>query len=444
MQSIRKRISRPYMFIIILIPLTTIILFNLIVSYSSKEKATKDLKQAVLEITQNIQKDNMQNILSLIKNQSHTNSAELILFNNNGELTKLFDLRESFITQELAHLAYQEVKSLTQGEIGSFRYYNDVYYVAGVDYEKKMRTDKVVYISKGLILDDFVKTVNLVLIFISTIITVLALFISNKVTNSVAQPIERLTSVVENIKSDELIIIDDTSNSLELQKLTSEINLLNRRIYYFNQSQKTFLHNASHELRTPLMSIQGYADGIEMGIFEDARGTAHLISNQSKRLTKLVDSLLLLARAENFHARKKLERVNLSDCLLALIDEYNGYAFSNNINISSDLIQNVYVNSNIELLQGCIGNIISNAIRYAKTHVYISLMLKDDTATVTVKDDGNGVSNVDKIFDKFIKGEDGNFGLGLSIAKTSADIMNAKIKIDNDNGAVFQVIIPKC
>ncbi len=189
------------------------------------------------------------------------------------------------------------------------------------------------------------------------------------------------------------------------------------------------------------MSIQGYADGIEMGVFSDAKGTAHLISNQSKRLTKLVDSLLTLARAENFSINKKLEKMNISNTLIEMLNTYNGYAVNKKIKIETDINKDIFSNANSELLLSSVGNILSNVIRYAENTVKISLTKKDGKAIITVKDDGKGIENLDKIFERFSKGEDGNFGLGLSIVKTSVEMMNGAIKAFNDSGAVFEIIL---
>lgn len=113
--------------------------------------------------------------------------------------------------------------------------------------------------------------------------------------------------------------------------LLSEFNKMNKRRYTVHNYQKIFLQNASHELRTPLMNIQGYADGIELGYFKDTKATSKLISEQSKRLTKIVDKLLTLARVENFDTSAQLENINISNCLHEILNEYKAYAFNNNI-----------------------------------------------------------------------------------------------------------------
>lgn len=466
MTTIRKRISRPYLVIIILIPIMILVLFNIIVSFYIKSQAEEDLQNAVLEIAEQLEDNNAltesenryfeagfglqnkwfdrnsnsSNIASIINNKSYTTSAELVVYDVNGNLSEIFN-NDTFITDDLAGLVYGESEKTTQNEIGSVGFDGDTYYFIEVEYNGRNMSDKILYITKGLIIDEFVDTINMVLVIISVIITLVALIISSRVTNSIAKPIERLTTLVGNIKSDELATIDIESDNYEIKQLTHEINQLNKRIYHYDKSQKNFLHNASHELRTPLMSIQGYADGIEMGVFEDYKNTAHLISEQSKRLTTLVESLLKLARAENFSTNKKLEQLNISDSMIDLINGYNGYAISQNIEIKADITPKIFAKGNFELLQACAGNIISNAIRYANEKVCISLKTKDGKCVIKIQDDGKGVENLDKIFDRFSKGEDGNFGLGLSIAKISAEVMNGHIAVHNDNGAVFEITI---
>ncbi len=302
-------------------------------------------------------------------------------------------------------------------------------------------TEKMVYVTQGLVLDTFITTVNVMLLLVSAVITGIALLVSTRVTNAIAKPIERLTALVETIQSDELLVIDDKSDSLELHCLTAEINALNRRIYEYNTAQKSFLHNASHELRTPLMSIQGYADGIAMGVFTDYQGTSLLISDQSKRLTKLVDGLLTLARVESFHTNKKLACINLSDSLLELLNGYRGYASQQKIALQTAIAPEVWALASDELLSGAVGNVLSNAIRYAKTAVHISLQTQGKQAVITVRDDGDGIADVERIFDKFVKGEDGNFGLGLSIAKSSVQMLHGQMRVWNDGGAVFEIIL---
>ncbi|WP_409969180.1 HAMP domain-containing sensor histidine kinase [Bengtsoniella intestinalis] len=499
MTTIKRKISRPYLAIIVAIPVTIILLFNLLVYYYSQRQAEEDLLAAVDSVYAGIQDDDLLGMVSILKNYENSSSTEVIVYNGLGELSPIFNQYSSFVNDEIASLAYGAISGLAEGEIGYFNYDGHKFYAVAVAYidedtedtieqtpsndrtpivankpqigtgilaERKNQTTEttpqvetvvddatpptefntytgntLVYVSKGMVIDEFVSAINFLLLLISGIITLIAIFISTRISRSIAKPIERLTAMVENMKADEIVAIVEENDCVELQKLSTEINALSRRLYHFDQSQKKFLHNASHELRTPLMSIQGYADGIEMGVFEDAKGTAHLISDQSKRLTRLVDGLLTLARTENFNANKQLEKISLSNGLLDLLSGYTGYAMSQNIEIHHHIAPDIMVMGNQELLTSSVGNIISNGIRYATSAVSLSLKAEGKRAIITVRDDGKGIENIDHIFERFSKGEKGNFGLGLSIAKTSVEMMNGQIKAYNDQGAVFEIAL---
>jgi signal transduction histidine kinase len=411
------------------------------ISFFSKEWAKNDLIHMANSISISLRGDekNLNRVIPIINATKGSSTVEVLFLNQSRRISRFAYNADSFVDDKIAEQAYDKISNLPIGTVGSFSVDGDVYYLIEIEHDSMATFDRVAYISRGLPLDDLVTNINLVLFSITLIVIVTAILITSKVTRSIAKPIEYITHSIENMKSDDVLEINEKSDSVELRKLINEFNAMSKRIYKFQQSQKTFLSNASHELRTPLMSIQGYADGIEMGVFNDYKSTAHLISDQSKRLTKLVDNLLILARAENFNANKNLEKLNLSNCLYEILNRYKGYALTNHIELKIDIDANIFARANDELLTGSAGNIISNAIRYAKTAVSISLKEKYDIAVITIADDGIGISNIDNMFQRFSKGEGGKFGLGLSIAKASVDAMNGKIKVYNRGGAVFEI-----
>ncbi|OOB80280.1 MAG: hypothetical protein BEN19_05795 [Epulopiscium sp. Nuni2H_MBin003] len=441
MLTLRQKITRPYVFIIISIPLTIIIIFNIIVAYYKITTAEEDLSAQVTQVAEHLQDSSMQirDFMHLLRiSPNSTNQIELIIYDTKGEFLRYLDTPDTFINQEIARLAYNSILNSSSGDMCIINYDNQKYYAMEVILTDSLG-GKIIYITQGLIIDDFVWMVNIVLCLVSTFVMLVAIFVSNRVTTSITKPIENITALIENMNSFEVLTIDTKSDSIELQKLASEINLLNKRIYDFQKSQKLFLQNASHQLRTPLMSIQGYADGIEMGVFKDTKATAKLISNQAIKLTSLVNSLLSLARAENFKENQTFEVLNISVFLEELITELTPIT---NIDIISSIAEDVCCLANSELLNGSIGNILSNAIRYAKHQIHVTLNKQDANAIIIIKDDGDGVALEDDIFERFVKGEHGNFGLGLSIAKTAISALSGNISVTNDNGAVFTIIFP--
>lgn len=91
-------------------------------------------------------------------------------------------------------------------------------------------------------------------------------------------------------------------------------------------------------------------------------------------------------------------------------------------------------------------NILTNAVRYARKTVRIEVAVKDDKVHISVSDDGDGIDEKDMphLFERCYKGKGGHFGLGLSIAHTTALAMNGELAAANkqNGGAVFTVILP--
>jgi signal transduction histidine kinase len=100
--------------------------------------------------------------------------------------------------------------------------------------------------------------------------------------------------------------------------------------------------------------------------------------------------------------------------------------------------------SNEELLEKILGNIISNAIQYARTHVVIDVMQTESETQIRIQDDGPGIpeTQLPHVFDRFYKGNNGNFGLGLAIAATATTLIGGKLTAENhSNGAAFVMVL---
>lgn len=218
---------------------------------------------------------------------------------------------------------------------------------------------------------------------------------------------------------------------------------MSQRLKAYDNTQKQFLQNASHELRTPLMSIQGYAEGIENNIISDYKSAATIIKKESIRLNSLVTELLTLSRIENQTYKHDFTLQDVSNLLLDYIQRINGLAMKENIEIKPKLQENLCVKIDESLFSQSIINIISNCIRYAKNIINIETFAENNNVIITISDDGEGFSNEDlpHLFERFYKGNKGNFGLGLAISYSAIKYMKGDLLAYNDNGATFKIIL---
>ncbi|EGY79937.1 sensor histidine kinase [Peptoniphilus indolicus] len=204
----------------------------------------------------------------------------------------------------------------------------------------------------------------------------------------------------------------------EFESVVDTIDNMSNLIDKSENLQKSFFQNASHELRTPLMSIQGYTEGIMHGVIDKEKGLG-VIYKQSKKMSRLVDDILYLSK---FETKELDEReVDISD---VIYESSNNISVGNNKDISFkiDLDDDLKIIGDEELIEKVFDNIISNAYRYAKTTIKISGFKSENMIKIDIVDDGNGIepTEIEHIFERFYKGKEGNFGIGLSIVK---DIM---------------------
>ena len=264
----------------------------------------------------------------------------------------------------------------------------------------------------------------------------------------VAKPLKRLSQGVEAIGSGSFIQLEPAFRVRELEDVRQATNEMSRRLQQAEQTQRDFLQNVSHELRNPLMSIGGYAQGIEHGVFSSPQEAAHTIVVESKRLTELVSSLLTLSRLENETAPHPLEEVRLTDPIQDTLDRISGTAMQRGVTLElAPFSKEIQVYGDEELICKVLENLLSNGIRYAASRVSISVSQETESVKIQVTDDGPGISAQDMphIFERCYKGAGGHFGIGLAIAAASAAQMHGTLCVENapEGGARFELQLRK-
>ncbi|MDO7868839.1 sensor histidine kinase [Nocardioides jiangxiensis] len=219
------------------------------------------------------------------------------------------------------------------------------------------------------------------------------------------------------------------------------------------QQVRQFVADASHELRTPLATIQGYA---ELGLRPDAdpERVLHVlgkVQGESRRMTSLVEDLLLLARLD---AGRPLARedVDLTHLVLEAVGDARVVAPDHRWKL--DLADEaVVVPGDAQRLHQVLANLLANARRHtpAGTTVTVAAWRSADGATVTVHDDGPGVpvELQPSLFERFTRGDasrtrdSGGAGLGLSLAHAIATAHSGTLSCDSRPGSTtFTLTLP--
>lgn len=221
--------------------------------------------------------------------------------------------------------------------------------------------------------------------------------------------------------------------------------------------KEEFMSTVSHELITPLTIIKGGLDNINLGfvgpVTPKQKEILFSVSKSIDRLARIIADILSLSRLESKHVELKCQATNLKSLIREVISVFDHEAKEKHILLEEDIPSSVEVFVDSNKLVQVLNNLISNALRYAKTKIMITCQPIDQMMSVRVIDDGPGLSQEDqaKLFNKFVQinrpeGGEGykGTGLGLAICKEIIDLQKGKIWVESQlgHGAQFCFTVP--
>ncbi len=222
-------------------------------------------------------------------------------------------------------------------------------------------------------------------------------------------------------------------------------------------TRRDFIANVSHELRTPLTVIHGFLEHMcDTPIQPPAQARRHitLMAQQSDRMLKLVDDLLLLSRLEESDGPQREERVDIYALALSLADDARALSAGRHP-IELTVAEGAAITGSADELRSAFGNLVSNAVRYTPQGGRITLAWCIDAkggGIFGVTDTGIGVAaeHIPRLTERFYRvdrgrsRETGGTGLGLAIVKHVALRHQAALEIQSEAGAgsEFRIVFP--
>ena len=232
----------------------------------------------------------------------------------------------------------------------------------------------------------------------------------------------------------------------EVARLAMTMNEMLARLEGAQQIQRAFVADASHELRGPLATLDA---SLEI-IASDETGTAwtdlkDVMQVEVARMERLVDDLLLLAKADDRGLRLRHEDVDLDDIL---VSEVRRLRTNERVVVEAQIAPVRTIGDAVRLGQ-MVRNLVDNAVTAAHSRVRLTLDLTGDHAEILVEDDGDGVDPADRgrIFDRFVRldasrsRDSGGSGLGLAIVREIVRGHGGTVEITDSElgGARFRV-----
>lgn len=237
--------------------------------------------------------------------------------------------------------------------------------------------------------------------------------------------------------------------------IAKRINELAEELSGVETLRVDFISNVSHELKTPLAVMKNYGSLLQHPELSDEMRIeyAKSISDACNRLANLITNILKLNKLENQQIFPAMTEYDLSEQLVECLLQFENEWEKKNINIETDIPDEIKIYADAELLMLVWNNLLSNAFKFTEEDgtVGLSLSVDEKYATVKVSDTGCGIDPKvgSHIFDRFYQGntshsKQGN-GLGLALVKRVVDIMQGEISIESalGKGSTFTVRIKR-
>jgi two-component system sensor histidine kinase BaeS len=236
----------------------------------------------------------------------------------------------------------------------------------------------------------------------------------------------------------------------ELSALADAFNEMATQLERAREAERSVLLSVSHDLRTPLTAVQGYAEGIEDGTLEPG-AAATVIAREAKRLERLVDDLLALARLRQGILEMRSEPVDLGAVLREAGERLRPQAEGAGVALAVESAGDGAVTADHGRVLQVATNLLENAIRVSPTGGTVEARI--GAGEFTVADSGPGIppEEIERAFERFHlrdrlgRGSAGGAGVGLAIVRELTEAMGGSVAVASPpgEGARFTVSLPR-
>jgi signal transduction histidine kinase len=300
----------------------------------------------------------------------------------------------------------------------------------------------------------FADAVRQALLAATVIAIVTATVVSLAVAARIVRPVSALAAAARRVSSGHYAERVPTAEPGELGELATSFNEMAGSLEATERRRLQLVGDVAHELRTPLTTLDGYLEGLEDGVIQPSPETWRLLRTETRRLTRLVDDLSELWRAEARQLPLKLEVVDVTEVAREVADGFAPAATARGIQAGVPT-NPALVRADRDRLAQILGNYLSNAVRHAPDGSAITLSVEahGERVRLSVADLGPGLApdQLEKVFERFFRVDparsraEGGSGIGLAIVRALAEAMDCRAWAESagpGTGATFILELP--
>jgi len=291
----------------------------------------------------------------------------------------------------------------------------------------------------------------------SGVASVVALLVSLVSARVIVRPLHSVITASRRVAAGDFRQIDVPNGAREIRELALQFNYMAAALNDAEQRRAALIGDVAHELRTPLASIQGYAEGLIDGVVLPHEKTYTIIRTETARLSRLVDDLQSLSRAESGSLVMQLAPHDLNAIVDRVTDLLQSQFKEKQITVTvTHQHDNEPVNCDNDRISQVIVNLLVNAMRAVSTNgnIQVTTMHQQQMVCCVVSDDGIGIdaAHLPHLFERFYRVDPsrtratGGAGVGLTIARAIVESHGGTLTLQSDGlgrGARVTLALPR-
>ena len=239
----------------------------------------------------------------------------------------------------------------------------------------------------------------------------------------------------------------------ELASLAADVNRLGDHLADTERRRSQLLGEVTHELRTPLTVIGGHVEGMLDGVIDRDDATLALLSDEAKRVERLVDDLTLLSRADEGTLTVRMEPLDLADVVDDVVRRFAAQFQHRGVSLDDTVARPLPVVGDAQRLAQILANVVGNALEHTPHDGRVAIRggTGDGTSWIEVTDTGDGLAadQLEAVFERFHRGPTGSGhqgrGIGLTVSRSLARAHGGDLAASSPglgHGATFRLTLP--
>ena len=454
MNKTEKKLFRQYMAIVLSIVLIVCVVLSVVASLMLKANSRNRLETTVDEVIVSFleaQEDDRaaKNLISdLVKILSEVGRTEIIMFDTYGNIKIASEDYDNFITPKDVRSSMDKIIA---GEKVYFETKSDFLYEniaigKPIVYNKIIIGGVLCVISGEFISDIMMEILNYAALF-GLVLFVVCIFIARALAKRQSRPVNMLKDAISLVSAGNYEKFVPLQLKGDLEDVSADFNKMAETIMHQEQTNKEFIGNISHEIRTPLTIITGFLQGIADGTVPEEKKNEYMgvVIDETKRLTRLVNELLEIARLESSANPVKLQNFDVNSLIKQVIIKFEKNIENKNLNVNFSFEENTcIVSADKDGIERVLTNLTDNAVKFADVggYIKISTVTSGGKVQVAVENSGEGISaeELNNIWNRFHKTDKSRsadklgVGLGLYIVKNIINQHGEHITVQSEPG----------